>query len=548
MSTLIKFHDEGRAAMIEGIQELSKAISITAGPRGQNVILPNGKMTNDGVSVGRVGKSSNPWKQQGYEVIQDITESINEVARDGTTAGATLGGELCLGGLKLLSVGMNAMMIRKGMEKAVLDAKEHLKTMSRPAKNLEDVICAATVSAESEEIGKVIAETVWKTGKNGVVTVEESPIPGITSVVVEGLQFEKGYVSPYMVNRPDKMQVILENIPIIITDRVFTYGKDILPLMQAATSAGYVDIVIVAEDFGESAVKTLIHNRMLYNQFNGSKGGIRVLAIKAPLFDDRKKAFLQDLAVVTKAIVVDEACPVKLSMFESEDMEGNKKRFDQVSGMVKTIECSKNSTIVKGSNPSGLASHIATLDMALREEKLEFVKEKIKERIAKLAGGIAVIRVGAETEKGLQYLKDKIDDAIHTSQNAISEGVVAGGGAALAHVQSHLKTYMEILNKGATDEFMAGYRLVIDSLTAPLRSIVENSGDSPDVVIDKITRSKVKGFGYNALTMQYENLLDKGIVDALMTVRTSIEKAVEGAALWLTSGAVFVTEPEKEMT
>jgi chaperonin GroEL len=533
MSKRILFSDDARKALKEGIDEAVKAVKITIGPRGQNVILSNGKQTNDGVSVARDLQAKDPFKQAGIEVIQDIAESINERVGDATSSGVVIGGYLADEGYRVTSMGVNAMMLRKGMQQAFLDAKDELQKMAKPIKTLEELKHPAIVSSESEEIGTIIAETVWKTGKTGYIKVEESSVPGVTSEVVEGFGFDKGVVSPYMYTDPTRGITTLDNVPILVSDKAFHDPSEFHSIiLHLINNLQLVELVIIADDFSEAVTSLIVANRIHWFK-NQGKAGMKITAIKAAGIAERKREFLEDVCVMTKATIV--------SNFDEEALKSLKK--EQL-GIVKHVESKKDSTLLYGANKKGIIEHIAKLQMVLEDEQFEFKKDKVRERIAKVAGGIAVLKVGAASDKELKYLKDKIEDCVNSTKHALEGGVIAGGGSALAHVSMKLSKKE---SKDVNEEFSAGYKLVVRSLREPLRAIAENSeGDESSVIVNDILTSD-DNWGYNAATKKIEDLVKKGIVDPFKVISTALEVAVSNIGIYLTTGAVNVRDLEKEL-
>jgi chaperonin GroEL len=529
MSKVILFNEEARKALKRGVDAVAEAVKITIGPRGRNVVLDKGygapTITNDGVSIAKEISLANKFENMGAEIIKEVANKTNEVAGDGTTTSVVLAQALVNEGLRHTTLGVNAMALRAGIELAAKDAVEALMKSAKPIKTNEEIKQVATISAESEEIGKIIADTIEKVGKDGVVTVEESQSFGVESEVVEGLEFDKGYVSAYMVTNPERMEAEYKDVPVLLTDKKISSIKDILPLLESVAQSGKRELVIVADDVDSEALATLVVNKL--------KGGFSVLAVKAPGFGDRKKEMLQDIAVTVGAQVISEDLGIKL---ESATVE--------MLGKAAKVVASKDSTIIVGGKgkKSAIDERVGQLRKQKEQTTSKYDKEKLEERIGKLSGGVAVIKVGAATETEMKYLKLKIEDAVAATKAAIAEGVIAGGGSALVRVIRRLKEGKKVLNA----EQELGREIVMKALEAPLRQIVINTGKADgSVEIEKIMQSKSENAGYNALSNEYsEDLIKDGIIDPVKVTRTALENAASAAGILLTTEVAIADEPE----
>jgi len=531
MSKIIIFNEEARRALKRGVDAVSDVVKITIGPRGRNVVLDKGygapTITNDGVSIAKEITLSDKFENMGAEIIKEVANKTNDVAGDGTTTSVILAQAIIGEGLKHVSMGVNAMSLRMGIEEAVAKAVTVLIQIAKPIKNKEEIRQVANLSSESEEIGSIIAETIEKVGKDGVVTVEESQTFGVDSEVVEGLEFDKGYVSPYMITNPERMEAEYKDVPILLTDRKISSVKEILPLLESLSQSGKKELVIVADDVDGEALSTFIVNKL--------RGGFSVLAVKAPGYGDRKKEMLEDIAVTIGAKVVSEDLGVKL---ESATID--------MLGKASKILATKDSTIIVGGKggKSAIDKRIAALKKQKETLDSKYDKEKIDERIAKLSGGVAVIRVGAATETEMKYLKLKIEDAVAATKAAIAEGIVAGGGSAFIRVIKKMRS--EKAKDFATPEIALGYEIVLKALEAPLRQIVLNTGNADgSVAVEKIMTSDKENAGFNAMTEKFsDDLIKEGIIDPVKVTRTSLQNAASAAAILLTTEAAVADKPE----
>ena len=537
MAKQIVSNNDARERLKKGIDTVADAVKITLGPRGRNVVLDRGfgtpTITNDGVSIAKEIDLSEKIENMGAEIIKEVASKTNETAGDGTTTAMVITQALVSEGMKKIPMNTSAAMgIRLGIEEAGKDAVAQLKKMAKSVETGEQIKQVASISAESEEIGGIIAETIEKVGKDGVVTVEESQSFGVDSQVVEGLEFDKGYVSPYMVTNTDKMEAEMKDAQILITDAKITAVNDILPLLEKMAQTGKKDLVIIADDVEGEALTTFVINKL--------RGSFNVLAVKAPGYGDRKKELLQDIAITVGAQVISEELGVKLENAEPE-MLGNAGR----------VLATKDKTVIvdgKGKKKD-IDGRVAQLKLQADDSDSKFDKEKIEERIAKLSGGVAVIRVGAATETEMKYLKLKIEDAVNATKAAIEEGIVPGGGTALVKVGYDIREKFEKekkknLQESGQLERSVGYSMLIDALSAPLRQIVENAGKNLNIVheVEKLGGNK----GYDAKNDKIVDMLEDGIIDPLKVTRSGLQHAVSAASMLLTTEVAIAPEPQKE--
>ncbi|PJE74407.1 MAG: chaperonin GroEL [Candidatus Taylorbacteria bacterium CG10_big_fil_rev_8_21_14_0_10_41_48] len=525
----VLFDQDVRTALKNGVDTVANAVKVTLGPRGRNVALDKSfggpTITNDGVSIAKEITLKNPFENMGAEVVKEVASKTNDKAGDGTTTAVVLAQAIISEGMKRTAMGANATMVRRGIEAAAKDAVEELHKMAKPISGKSDIKQVASISAESEELGKTIAETIEKVGKDGVVTVEESQSFGIESEVVEGMEFDKGYVSPYMITNPERMEAEMKDAPVLITDQKISVIKDVLPLLEKLAQSGKKDLVIIADDVDGEALTTFVVNKL--------RGAFNVLAVKAPGYGDRKKEQLTDIAVTVGAQVISEDTGVKL-----ENAELN------MLGKANRIVSTKDNTVIVGGKgkKSDIEKRVSQLRAQLESTDSKYDKEKIEERIAKLTGGVAVIRVGAATETEMKYLKDKIEDAVNATKAAIEEGIIPGGGAALAKISAKLGK-----NVKAHDEFSIGYRILITSLTSPLRQIVKNAGrEDAAVIVAEVSKSNSNGYNAasDALEPEIVDMYEAGIIDPVKVTRSCVENAASAAAVLLTTEAAVAEDPD----
>ncbi len=535
MAKTVKFNADAQSALKEGVDVVADAIRLTIGPRGRNVALQKSfggpTITNDGVSIAKEISLKDPFQNMGAEIIKEVASKTNDKAGDGTTTAMVLASSIISEGLKRTNMGANSTVVRRGLEQAGKDAVAELKKMARSVKGKNEIKNVATISAESEELGSTIAETIDKVGKDGVVTVEESQSFGIESEVVEGLELDNGYISPYMVTNANRMEAEYKDVSVLLTDKKISSIQEILPLLEKLAQTGKKDLVIIADDVDGEALATFVVNKL--------RGTFNVLAIKAPGFGDRKKEQLSDIATVIGADVVTEDLGMKL-----EDVDLS------VLGKASRIVASKDKTVIVGGKGkrTEIDARVKQLMAQLENTDSKYDREKIEERIAKLTGGVAVIRVGAATETEIKYLKDKIEDAVNATKAAIAEGIVPGGGVALARVAEKLSKNKEA--KG-NDEFSIGYRILIEALRAPFFQIVENAGRKDASVILNKMLEKGEVFGFNANSDPNEkpeivDMYSAGIIDPVKVTRSGVENATSAAAVFLTTDVAVADLPEEK--
>lgn len=533
MAKKILFDADARNAVKTGIDIVAKAVKVTLGPRGRNVILDKGyggpHMTNDGVTIAKEISLKDKFQNMGAEIVKEVANKTNDMAGDGTTTSVVLFQALVDEGMKHTAMGLNAMGIRTGMEKAAEAAVKALKGMSKPVAGDNKVIKqVATISAESEEIGGTIAEVIKEVGQNGVVTVEESQSFGIEKEVVEGMEFDRGYVSHYMITNPERMEAEYRDAPILVTDKKIASIQEILPVLEAVAKTGKKELVIIADDVEGEALTVFVVNKL--------KGTFNVLAVKAPGYGDRKKDMLADIASTIGATVVSEETGMTLD-----------KADISVLGRAQKVIATKDSTIIVGGKgkKSVIDARVASLQKQYEASDSKFDKEKLQERIAKLSGGVAVIRVGAATETEMKYLKDKIEDAVNATKAAIAEGIVPGGGTAL--VKAAAKAEADADWKKMSKEEEIGYRIVLSALLKPLKQIAINAGkESGEVIVEAVKNSK--GFaGYDAVKDEVvADMMVAGIIDPVKVTRGGLEHAVSAAAILLTTEVAIADEPEEK--
>ncbi|KKS34426.1 MAG: 60 kDa chaperonin [Parcubacteria group bacterium GW2011_GWC2_42_13] len=536
MAKQIIFDEKARQALQKGVNTLADAVKITLGPKGRNVVLEKGFgspiITNDGVTIAKEIELENKVENIGAEVVKEVATKTNDVAGDGTTTATLLAQTIINEGVKNIAAGANPLGIKKGIEKATAIVVAELKKISLPisANKKEEISQVATISAKDAEIGGKIAEVIQKVGKDGVVTVEESQTFGIAYELVEGLQFDRGYISPYMITNPERMEAVYEDSYILITDKKISSINDILPLVEKMAKSGKKELIIIAEDLEGDALATLVVNKI--------RGTFHTLAVKAPGYGDRRKEILQDIAIVTGGQVVSEELGMKL---ENADIN--------MLGQAKKIIASKdNTTIVGGKGKkSEIEKRISQIKLQLQETDSSFDKEKLQERLAKLAGGVAVIRVGAATEVEQKEKQHRIEDAISATKAAVEEGVVPGGGVALIRAAEVLDKEIEKMEKTKNNNLdeWTGMKILRKSIEKPLWQIAENAGVSGEVVIEEVKKRK-GNIGYNAASGKYEDLVQAGIIDPTKVTRSALQNAASASAMLLTTGAVVADIPEKK--
>jgi chaperonin GroEL len=530
MAKEVIYGEDVKKRVKKGVDTVADAVKVTLGPRGRNVILDKGyggpTITNDGVSIAKEITLKDKFENMGAEIIKEVANKTNEEAGDGTTTATILMQALVHEGLRQTTMGVNAMAVRTGMEHASQDVVEALKGMATKISSLDEIKQVARISAESSELGEKIAETIDKVGKDGVVTVEESQSFGIETELTEGMEFEKGYVSPYMVTNSERMESEYKDAHILITDKKITGVQEILPLLEKIAQTGKKELVIIADDVEGEALATFVVNKL--------KGGFSVLAVKAPGYGDRKKEILNDIAITVGGQVISEDLGLKL-----EDTE-----LEQLGKASRVVSTKDKTTIVGGSGKKAdIEDRVKALKAQLEQATSKFDKEKFEERIAKLSGGVAVIRVGAATETEMKYLKLKIEDAVNATKAAIEEGIVPGGGSSLVHAG---RAVWDKRRKDLSDEELIGYSIVLQALNAPIKQIADNTGKmAGEVVMDKINEMKGNA-GYDAAKGEMvEDMIKAGIIDPVKVERSAVQFAVSAAAILLTSEAAIADEPEE---
>ena len=523
MAKEIKFNEEARRSMLRGVDVLADAVKVTLGPRGRNVVLEkkfgSPLITNDGVTIAKEIELEDAFENMGAQLVKEVATKTNDVAGDGTTTATVLAQALIREGLKNVTAGANPIGLRRGIEKAVRAAVEEIARISVPISGKDSIANVASISAGDEEIGTQIAEAMEKVGKDGVITVEESKGFNTEVEVVEGMQFDRGYISPYMVTNPDKMEAVLDEPFILITDKKISNIQEVLPVLERVVQSGR-PLLIVAEDVEGEAQATLIVNKL--------RGTFTAVAVKAPGFGDRRKAMLQDIAALTGGQVITEELGLDLKSTT----------IDQL-GRARQVRVTKENTIIVDGfgDKADIDARVNQIKTQLEETTSEFDREKLQERLAKLAGGVAVIKVGAATETELKEKKLRIEDALNATRAAVEEGIVAGGGTALV-------TVINALDKVALEgDEATGLSIVRAALEAPVRQIAANAGLEGAVIVERLKKEEV-GIGFNAANGQWVNMLEAGIVDPAKVTRSALQNAASVAALFLTTEAVIADKPE----
>ncbi|MZQ83742.1 chaperonin GroEL [Paenibacillus sp. 5J-6] len=525
MAKDIKFSEDARRAMLRGVDALANAVKVTLGPKGRNVVLEkkfgSPLITNDGVTIAKEIELEDAFENMGAQLVKEVATKTNDVAGDGTTTATVLAQAMIREGLKNVTAGANPMVIRKGIEKAVKAAVEELQNIAKPIEGKQSIAQVAAISAADEEVGELIAEAMEKVGKDGVITVEESKGFLTELEVVEGMQFDRGYTSPYMITDTDKMEAVLDNPYILITDKKISNIQEILPVLEKVVQSGK-QLLIIAEDVEGEAQATLVVNRL--------RGTFTCVAVKAPGFGDRRKAMLGDIAALTGGQVITEELGLDLKSTRPEQL-----------GSARQIRVTKENTIiVDGAGDSkDIAARVTQIRSQLEETTSDFDKEKLQERLAKLSGGVAVIKVGAATETELKERKLRIEDALNATRAAVEEGIVSGGGTALVNV------YNAVAKVVATGDEQTGVNIILRSLEEPVRTIAANAGQEGSVIVERLKNEKV-GIGYNAATGQWVNMFEAGIVDPAKVTRSALQNAASVAAMFLTTEAVIADKPEKD--
>jgi chaperonin GroEL len=521
----ISFDETARRSLKKGIDRLADAVKVTIGPKGRNVVLDkkfgSPTITNDGVTIARDIELDDPFENMGAQLLKEVATKTDDVAGDGTTTAVVLGQAMVAEGLRVVTAGANPMVVKRGIEKAVEAVVEEIKRVARPVDNRAQIAAVAAISAADPEVGEIIAEVMDKVGKDGVITVEEGQSLGLEKEYTEGMQFDRGYISAYFVTNPDRMEAVLENAFIVITDKKISSIQDMLPALEKAVQLGK-PVLIIAEDVDGEALATLVVNKL--------KGTISVIAVKAPGFGDRRKEMLRDIATLTGGTVISEEIGRKLDSVTAED-------FGKARRVVATKD---DTTIVDGEgSPDAIKARMTQIKAQIEDTTSDYDREKLQERLAKLAGGVAVIKVGAATEVELKEKKHRIEDALSTTRAAVEEGIVAGGGTTLLQA-------IPVLEKLKLDgDAQVGVDIVRKALEAPARQIADNAGQSGEVVVSKVRGLKI-GEGYDALAGEYGDMFKKGIVDAAKVTRSALQNAASIAAMVLTTETLVTDIPEKQ--
>ena len=527
MAKILAFGEEARRALERGINKVADTVGGTLGPKGRNVVLEkkfgSPTITNDGVTIAKEIELEDPFENMGAQLLKEVASKTNDIAGDGTTTATVLARAIILEGMKNVAAGANGMLMRHGIEKGIDFVVDQLKSMAINVKEREKIAQVAAISANNRAVGELIAEAMEKVGEEGVITVEDSQTVGTTLEMVEGLQFDKGYVSPYMMTDPERMEAHLDDAYILINDGKVNSVKDMVPLLEKVVQTGK-PLMIIAEDVEGEALATLVVNKL--------RGTMQVVAVKAPGFGDRRKAMLQDIAIVTGGQVISEEIGLKL---ENADLS--------MLGRAKKVRVTKEeTTIVEGAGePDAIRKRAAQIKAELEDSTSEYDKEKLQERLAKLVGGVAVIQVGAATETEQKELKHRIEDALNATRAAVEEGIVAGGGVALVNSIEPLDKFIETM---VGDE-KTGATIVKKALTAPIHLIADNAGYQGDVVVEKV-RGLKKGQGFNAITGEYEDLIQAGIIDPVKVTRSALQNAGSIASMVLTTETLVADKPKKE--
>lgn len=524
----VKFGNDARVKMLKGVNVLADAVKVTLGPKGRNVVLDKAygapTITKDGVSVAREIELEDKFENMGAQMVKEVASKANDAAGDGTTTATVLAQAIVNEGLKAVAAGMNPMDLKRGIDKAVVAVVEELKAISKPCETSKEIEQVGTISANSDEtVGKLIAQAMEKVGKEGVITVEDGTGLDDALDVVEGMQFDRGYLSPYFINKPAAGTVELENPYIILVDKKISNIREILPVLEAVAKAGK-PLLIVAEDIEGEALATLVVNTM--------RGIVKVAAVKAPGFGDRRKAMLQDIAILTAGTVISEEIGMELEKATLKEL-----------GQAKRVVITKdNTTIIDGiGDEAQIKARVAQIRQQIEDSTSDYDKEKLQERVAKLAGGVAVIKVGAATEVAMKEKKDRVDDALHATRAAVEEGIVPGGGVALVRAASKVATTLT----GDNEEQNVGIKLALRAMEAPLRQIVTNAGEEASVVARNVKDGN-GNYGYNAGTEQYGDMLEMGILDPTKVTRSALQFAASIAGLMITTECMITDLPKEE--
>jgi chaperonin GroEL len=529
MAKILKYSEEARRSLERGVDAVADAVRITLGPKGRNVVLEKSwgspTITNDGVSIAKEIDLEDKFDNLGAQLVKEVASKTNDIAGDGTTTATVLAQAMIKEGLKNVTAGANPILMKKGIQKATETAVSHIRSLSKKISSREDIASVAAISANDTEIGELIAEAMDKVGQDGVITVEDSKTLETYVEFVEGMQFDRGYISPYFVSDPEKMEAIIKEPLILITDKKVSAVKPLVPILEKVAQAGK-PLVIIAEDIEGEALSTLVLNKL--------RGTLDSVAVKAPGFGDRRKAMLQDIAILTGGTVISEEVGLTLENATIDDL-----------GSAGVIKVKKDDTIIvdgKG-DPEKIKQRIGQIKAQIDQTTSEYEKETLQERLAKLSGGVAVIKVGAATETELKEKKHRIEDALSATRAAVEEGIVAGGGVVLARAK---KPVQELFDSTENPDIKIGVKVVLKALDTPIRQIVENAGLDGAVVVDKILHNDDNAFGYDALNDVYTDMFKAGIIDPAKVTRSALQNASSIAGILLTTEAALTEKPEEK--
>ncbi|MDY0071942.1 MAG: chaperonin GroEL [Thauera sp.] len=521
----VKFGDSARERMVAGINTLANAVKVTLGPKGRNVVLDRAfggpTVTKDGVSVAKEIELKDKFENMGAQMVKEVASKTSDIAGDGTTTATVLAQAIVREGMKFVAAGMNPMDLKRGIDKAVAATVEELKKLSKPCSSNKEIAQVGSISANSDsDIGDIIANAMEKVGKEGVITVEDGKSLNNELDVVEGMQFDRGYLSPYFINNPDKQVAVLDDPFVLLFDKKISNIRDLLPVLEQVAKAGR-PLLIIAEDVEGEALATLVVNNI--------RGILKTCAVKAPGFGDRRKAMLEDIAILTGGQVIAEEVGLSLETATLEQL-----------GQAKRIEIGKENTIIidGAGDAGGIEARVKQIRVQIEEATSDYDREKLQERVAKLAGGVAVIRVGAATEVEMKEKKARVEDALHATRAAVEEGIVPGGGVALLRARAQLGEL-----HGANHDQDAGIKIVLRAMEQPLREIVANAGDEPSVVVNKVVEGK-GNFGFNAASGEYGDMVEMGVLDPTKVTRTALQNAASVAGLMLTTDCMVAELPD----
>ena len=527
MSKMLVFSEDARTHILKGVNVLANAVKVTLGPKGRNVVIDKSfgspLITKDGVTVAKEIELENKFENMGAQMVKEVASKTNDEAGDGTTTATVLAQAIYREGAKLVSAGHNPMSIKRGIDKAVGLVVEELKNMAKPVKGSNEVAQVGSISANNDsEIGKMLADAMEKVGREGVITIEDSKTAKTEVTVVEGMQFDRGYLSPYFVTNPEKMEAVLENAYVLVYDKKISSMKDMIGVLEAVAKQGR-PLLIIAEDVDGEALATLVVNKL--------RGTLQVCAVKAPGFGDRRKAMLEDVAILTNASVISEDIGKKLEQATAADL-----------GTAKRVVIDKDNTIIidGAGKKSDITARVAQIKAQVEETTSDYDKEKLKERLAKLSGGVAVIHVGAPSEVEMKEKKARVEDALNATRAAVEEGIVAGGGSAL------LRASQKIDKTKFSEEELFGAKIIKRACEEPVRQIATNAGLDGAIVVDRILQEKGVNYGYNAYTDQYTDLLKDGVIDPVKVVRCALTNAASVSSLMLTTETMIAEAPKKE--